>query len=86
MTMTQTVTRMMGVGGINVRALMTGAILMIFAILLNTKPISAGDCPNSKVRKFKRFYFRNTVPEIQQKSVYGSDRCLLQDRTIRGCH
>ena len=56
MTMTQTVTRMMEVGAINVRALMTGAILMIFAILLNTKPISAGDCPNSKVRKFKSLY------------------------------
>ena len=80
-------TRMTVVEGISVWALMSSLILIIFAILLNTKSISAGDCYRRKVRTYKRFLFlRNTVPEIQQESVYGSHGCLLQDRTIWGCY
>ena len=77
------VTRMTVVKGFSVRALMSSLVLMIFAILLNTKSISAGEYEMGKVRTCIRvFFLRNTVPEIQQESVYGSDRCLLQDRTI----
>jgi len=64
--MTKTVIRIMGVGGINVRALMTGVILMIFAILLNTKPISAG----TQSLKFNRSQFMDLTDACSRTGQY----------------
>ena len=57
-----TVTRMMGVGGISVRALVTGCTLMVFAILLNTTPISAGE-------SFHRKYERDKISILGTQSL-----------------